>query len=695
MHSNPASATPSLRRSMVLCAVMVGLLLFCVQSAHAAATLDVVGGTDVRTVELQPCTRPGAQSVAPAGIAAPATCAEPNGQHQLSLVGQLSLLVHVKENEGVAPVVRFIADGSTPISLPGGASWIDFEEKPVTPGEANRAPSTPPAEELRLLVTRFALAPGQSPDAIDGSLVLSVGGTAVSVPLAGKVRDFKDISVIPKDLTMDSDSDAATVTLVGPDLVQFLRSRGFDQANAVLRSDAGDTTEAEIELPTADEVAASAHPNRAKATVKLTNAEPSPGKYSGKLALSDLSAEAPAIDVTLNSRRGILWLVAATFLGVFFVGLATRLVTLAMRRSLLLDVLGQSMAAYRNVRDVKKFGTTRAWSLDNLLGGTAAPKELEEGRLQGVEALEYSIETARSSKDLDEDAQRVLDMVARIQRWLRVEPAVRRFFRSCRRAGSCERAWQDLVARIANMASWPSSAGNSGARGGKSQSSGRTRGSVVLAGQVAQLHGCGLGQSGGGCGPCQGLAGHRWASRRGLGFGEIHARGAGSDLRQPPGVLRPKAEVAPYRDRPPARARRSFGGGNHARRMGCQPQYVHRLGDAGRAELWATHPAGGDVGEGAFQSRLGNGEESVRLETRSRLDGGCVATGKHRLCDEELRGYLGHRPGSGYRVPRRSAGHRGGELGGVADLPVDSAPSRRNNRESGHSYLKRASVIRQ
>jgi hypothetical protein len=42
-----------------------------------------------------------------------------------------------------------------------------------------------------------------------------------------------------------------------------------------------------------------------------------------------------------------------------------------------------------------------------------------------VPGLRNSIESARSTKDLDEDATRVLATIARIQRWLRIEPVAR------------------------------------------------------------------------------------------------------------------------------------------------------------------------------------------------------------------------------------------------------------------------------
>jgi hypothetical protein len=275
-------------------------------------------------------------------------------------------------------------------------------------------------EEVRPLSIRFALPAGQSPGAVAGNLVLSVNEEAQTIALTGAMRQLKEVSVEPASLKMDSDRDRASVTLTGADLVEFLRSAPVGPSGTV-RDDSGHAATVEVQMPTAAEVAASDDPNRAQATVELTGGDPSPGKYTGSVRLSSLSVEGPAVAVELHAHRSFLWLVALAFLGVLIGGLLTRLVTLAMRRSLLLKILGQSMATYRHVL---ASGPTRSWHLEDLLD--EPPTAAQDDRLQGVPALTTSIETARSGKDLDEDTSRVLDTIARIQRWLRLEPAARR-----------------------------------------------------------------------------------------------------------------------------------------------------------------------------------------------------------------------------------------------------------------------------
>ncbi len=284
------------------------------------------------------------------------------------------------------------------------------------------------AGKSRVVAIGFALPPGEPATAIDGSLTVGVEGEKPStVPVTGAMRPFKGVSVAPSKLSMTSDDDAEEVTLAGPDLVEFLRFGSFEGPTATLYSDAGDTTSATLELPSAETVASSDNPNRSVATVVVDDADPPPGKYTGKLSLTNLSTDAAAVEIELHSHRGFPLLVVLVLAGVIAGGVLTRLATTAVRRRLLRAILEQTVDAYRHVLGT---GATKSWRLEDLLGedplqGGASPGPVT-GRLQGLPALRDSIETARSSADLDEDADRVLDMIARMQRWLRVEPLARR-----------------------------------------------------------------------------------------------------------------------------------------------------------------------------------------------------------------------------------------------------------------------------
>lgn len=97
--------------------------------------------------------------------------------------------------------------------------------------------------------------------------------------------------------------------------------------------------------------------------------------------------------------------------------LSQPLFTLARRRGIMRSALHESINAYKAVT-----GNPVAWDISDLIGAT----QRSRGRLQGADAVLSSINEARSTTDLNEDNDRVLDLVARIQRWLRAEPAARR-----------------------------------------------------------------------------------------------------------------------------------------------------------------------------------------------------------------------------------------------------------------------------
>jgi hypothetical protein len=394
--------------------------------------LEVLGDPGARTVELLACDAATDESAGSQGSPLGGACANKGDTPHLG--GQVTLLVRNSSKENITLEVSYLSKGSTgTIPLPGDSDRFflieDGQQSTDLSAAAETVVESPPQlepGESRPLSIGFALSPGEPAAAIDGSLIVGPEDEKPSVvPIAGAIRQFKGLSVVPSTLSMSSDDGDAEVTLVGPDLVEFLRFGRFDDPTATLYSDTGDTTNAALELPAADAVASSDHPNRAAATVTLEDANPPAGKYTGKLSLSDLATDAPSVDVELHSHRSFLTLVFLVLIGVIAGGLLTRLVTTAMRRRLLHEILEQSLDAYRHVLGT---GETKSWRLDDLLGENpleASPTP-SEARLQGLQALRNSIDAARSSGDLDEDADRVLDMIARMQRWLRVEPLARR-----------------------------------------------------------------------------------------------------------------------------------------------------------------------------------------------------------------------------------------------------------------------------
>lgn len=344
------------------------------------------------------------------------------GKNPPRLVGQTALLVHNTSGKAAGLCATFVAaDGSSELRLPGNSKWVFLER--IRSSSTGSVDAAMKKNEVRALRLRFSLPPDEPRSAVDGSLLLELGGETKVVALTGATLEFKDVAVQPKELDLDTARDTATLTLAGLGLAEFLRFRGPGVPTAELRDGSGNVAKVTVSLPTAAEVVAKPNPYRAQATIELPDDSPPAGKYTGTLVLSDVGGEGLAVELELHSHRSILCLILLALAGVLIGGVLTRLVTLAMRRSLLLKALDESMAAYKRVLACND---TESWHLEDLLDEPPSPASLSGTRLQGVPALRGSIESARSSKDLDEDAARVLDTVARIQRWLRVEPVARR-----------------------------------------------------------------------------------------------------------------------------------------------------------------------------------------------------------------------------------------------------------------------------
>jgi hypothetical protein len=344
-----------------------------------------------------------------------------------------------------AEVVSLLSDLSQALLPPGPQLAAEalkgiFETAAETVSES---PLKVGAHKSLSVTIGFALPVSEAAATINGQLIVSSGEEApISVSVSGEERSYKGVTVTPSSLSVDSPNGSAKLSLEGPELIEYLRSYGGEEATAILYGEGGETAAASVELPAAGEVeeAGTGAVNRAVATVDVSGS-PAVGKYAGKLALPGLPADTGAATVELHQHRSPLC-AALTFilmlllvlLGILVTGVSTRIATMASRRKLLADVLTQTYDAFayvlgRTGKDRNGERAIASWRLDDLLGddpteeGEPAPRG---GRLQGLPALKESIATGRSSADLDEDAARVLDMVARMQRWLRVEPLARR-----------------------------------------------------------------------------------------------------------------------------------------------------------------------------------------------------------------------------------------------------------------------------
>lgn len=422
-----------------------GVLAVCVVAVAASAEvaagagaegggdpgLEILGGAEARTVSLQIC--PGQST----GAEPAHTCTKTAGRPYRG--GELTVLVRNGGPQAAELEVQYLRDrGGPPISLPGSPEEEVFlleDERPTTTADLSLE-----AEAQLPLPIGFALPVDESASALDGVLVVSATGEKpLALPVKGEARSLEEVTVAPSTLPIDSSDGDGVITLGGPKLVEYLRSYGGEETAATLYRDDGETAKVTLTLPTAGEAEKDgAATGGVEAAVTLSG-DPGAGKYTGKLALPGLPADSGTVTVELQQHRSclrstliFLGMLALVLLGILLTGFATRIATMASRRKLLTDVLAQTYKAFvyvvkRKDDDGEQIKVV-SWRLDDLLGEDAAAEGEEaaqENRLQGLPALKESVKTARSSADLDEDAERVLDMVARMQRWLRVEPLAR------------------------------------------------------------------------------------------------------------------------------------------------------------------------------------------------------------------------------------------------------------------------------
>lgn len=418
------------------CALASLLLLACPATSSAAAAkakdkpgVEIIAGEEARTVQLQVCPRPAGAEGEPRLICK-STLRRPY------LGGMLTVQIRSTAGGIRTPTVSYrLAGRASPIPLFGQsrrALLIGDDGKPLKKGMLKTRGTRP----LRLSVA-FAVPADEAASALDGTLRVSIeGGEPAELPVNGEARTYSGVTVAPDALTVDSSEDSAKLALEGPELIEYLRSHGGEELRALLYDDGGDTANAMLTLPTAADAleedeyvrAGTRGEYRVESEVKLTHPTFAAGKFSGKLVLPGLPTEANSVAVELHAHWSFWVTMLAVLLGIAVTGVGTRIVTMAGRRRLLTSALEQTYSVFVYV--VRRPGEIASWHLDDLLGEDPTEGEPMRtppaGRLQGLPALWESVATARSSADLDEDATRVLDMVARMQRWLRVEPVARR-----------------------------------------------------------------------------------------------------------------------------------------------------------------------------------------------------------------------------------------------------------------------------
>lgn len=411
--------------------------------------LTIVDGMAKRTIELDPC-RDDRKAPTTDVIAAISSgfCPEANDPKadgpSRYMTGVLVLTVISDATTSGELRFSYLPSAGEPSIVPPGEN--DGVVLVIGADDASKAdPVTIARGERQTLRLRFALAPDASMSALDGSLALRARTTTTApgkppkvavghatIPVAARARALGKIVLQPPRLEMSVTSwiadsvgsgDSADVDLVGPG-VRDLVASATGTAPSVLMRDGSSSVIATLDI---DDAASEDDPERVHATVKLSKS-PNAGDYSGDLPVSELAPGGLKLPVVVKSHWHGAIALFALFLGVFAGVILRQLFLMAQRRRLMEVTLREALAAYDQARASLLDGPLRCnplWNLEDMVEPRPAGDGDPRG-LKGLAGIFTSIRNARSTVDLDEDAARVLDAVARMQRWLRLAPAALR-----------------------------------------------------------------------------------------------------------------------------------------------------------------------------------------------------------------------------------------------------------------------------
>jgi hypothetical protein len=262
---------------------------------------------------------------------------------------------------------------------------------------------------------------------------------------AATLKAAAGLKLEPAELTLSNDhlwrrsGASATVTLVGPHAAQFAALGAREKF--VLHN--ADDNEVKLEL----RAFKPASRGVAEATLVLTSNPPA-GRYTGEVTLFPFSPTAQRLKLTVNSHLPLWLAIVLVAIGVAFGVMGKALYALKTRRDVLLAAVEEVETRVGEVRtglgeQVSDVADV-TWYLDDLaIAGTLGSSQAAAaplGVLSGVDALRNRIAEARNDKDLEEDTTAVLEVVARVQRWLRLAPAAWRL--QLVREEGCEPRWR-------------------------------------------------------------------------------------------------------------------------------------------------------------------------------------------------------------------------------------------------------------
>jgi hypothetical protein len=285
--------------------------------------------------------------------------------------------------------------------------------------------------ELKAVELPFELPATSSAADLAGALdvhVLTGGSLAqeYTLPVRGIVRPIGDIRFSPAKGSVQITKaclfrlcNAATggsVELTGPGVGELITQLRTARVTSV-RTQLSESGRPPIDATLSSFETDPATPQRA--TAKLTVATPgAAGKYSGRLALSELLTSAASWPLEVKARVWVVWAVLSILVGVVVSALVTQQLGLERRKRLLRRALREVVDAAARMRgENRSDGDTLIWSL-NIHGELVDnPKWTYYTPSDSAANVYTAVRWARNDRDLDEAQHDALELMAGIKDW--------------------------------------------------------------------------------------------------------------------------------------------------------------------------------------------------------------------------------------------------------------------------------------
>jgi hypothetical protein len=258
-----------------------------------------------------------------------------------------------------------------------------------------------------------------------------VGTSRLEVPVTAALRPFGDVRFDPSSVVAQTTRGCPLAPCNATNLESNVVLRGAGVGALLAELDRLDTPELTTTLRRDDGRPVQAtlsqiesDPARAAtATARLTlDEKPNPGKYTGKLPVSTLVANAPALPIEVRSRLSIVWAVVLIFLGLFISGGALVWTALRRRKDQLRTLIRQAVGEYQVGKARNKPGgpydETPMWVPPTFADDLRQKSEWRfNDPLDSPSAMYTAIDWARNDADLDEVESKAVELALAVKEW--------------------------------------------------------------------------------------------------------------------------------------------------------------------------------------------------------------------------------------------------------------------------------------